>query len=465
MTQPDSKTPAEVVLAAPTTPRHTHPLTPWVRAIQLAPVVLIAVLFLAQRALENLSVNPVLVTLGLLVVIIVLVAGLQYLVWDRLTYWIDTEGDFRINSGVVTKQQRRLQLSRLQSVDVTQPLLARVLGMATLTVEVAGVGDSRASLAYLPLTNAQALRNEVIARSAGMQPDAGEAPEQPLVVVPPKDLIVSLLLRGTTVILLALTVLIAVVTVASAGSAGLLILLTGGVPLLIVFAEFTSYFNFTVAESADGLRIRSGLFQIKAQTIPPGRVQAVEFVQSWLWRRKDWVRVRLNVAGHQGADDNESGTEMVLLPVAPYDVALDVVRHVLPGVDVRSIPMAPAPARARRRSWIQFRQLRVGHDDQVFATERGRFVSHLAVVPHARAQAVRVTQGPWERALDLATMHVDSPPGPVLISALYRDAGEARAIAEAQIERSRQAALDDPTTRWMRPENHGTTPTQTPPTD
>ena len=91
-------------------------------------------------------------------------------------------------------------------------------------------------------------------------------------------------------------------------------------------------------------------------------------------------------------------------------------------------------------------------------------MSYLAVVPHARTQSVRVTQGPWERALDLATMHVDSPPGPVLISALYRDAGEARAIAEAQNQRAQAALLSDPSTHWMRPENPPAPPTEEPPT-
>ena len=445
-------------------PQHTHPLTPWVRAVQLAPVALVAIFLFGQGVFSDLGVSPILITIGILLVIVLVVAVLQYLAWDRLTYWIDAEGDFRIDSGVVTRQQRRLQLSRLQSVDVTQPLLARVFGMAALTIEVAGAGDSRANLAYLPLANAQALRNEVIARSAGIKADAGEAPEQPLVVVPPKDLVISLLLRGTTVVLLSLTVLIVVVTAMTARTAGLLVILTGGVPLLIVFGEFTTYFNFTVARSADGLRLRSGLFQIKSQTIPPGRVQAVEFVQSWLWRRKDWVRVRLNVAGQPSSEDGDGSSETVLLPVAPYDVALDIVKHVLPGVDVRSVELSPAPKRARRRAWIQSRQLGVGHDDLVFVTERGRFVSHLSVVPHARTQSVRVTQGPWERALGLATMHVDSPPGPVLISALYRDATQAREIAEAQTRRAVAAALADPTTHWMRPDNPAGPATDEPPT-
>ena len=86
--------------------------------------------------------------------------------------------------------------------------------------------------------------------------------------------------------------------------------------------------------------------------MPPGRVQAVGFVQPFLWRKRGWVRVRLNIAGastgSQGSG-NESFTENVLLPVAPWPVALAIVGRVLPGVDIMAIPLVPAPERSRAR--------------------------------------------------------------------------------------------------------------------
>ena len=94
-------------------------------------------------------------------------------------------------------------------------------------------------------------------------------------------------------------------------------------------------------------------------------------------------------------------------------------------------------------------QLGVGHDDQVYVTARGRFVHRLAVVPHARCQSVRVTQGPWQRFLGLASMHVDSVPGPVSIVALQRGAAEARQIALDQNGRALSALRAAGTGRWM----------------
>jgi putative membrane protein len=156
----------------------------------------------------------------------------------------------------------------------------------------------------------------------------------------------------------------------------------------------------------------------------------------------------LNVAGVGGGDDS-SAAESVLLPVAPLAVARAIVARVLPGVDVESIPMRPAPARATRRSPIQGKRLAVGWNDAVFVSRRGRINGHLEVVPHARTQSVRVTQGPWERALGLATVHVDSTPGPVRIAGLHRDAAEARWIADAQADRARLARAVAGPQRWL----------------
>ncbi len=436
-----------------TEPRHTHPVTPWVLAARSLPVaVVIGIGILGQTLAQIPLLAGVVGIIVIAVVVAAFVAGANYLGWRRFEFWFDAEGDFRVAAGVLTRRERRLQLSRLQGVEVTQPLIARVFGMAEVSIEVAGVGDSRARIRYLALSDAQDLRNEVIARAAGLHPQAGEAPQRPLVTVPTADLITSLLLRGATVLLLGATVVIVVLTAVTEGAAGLFFLLFGGIPLLLVFTEFARYYNFTVAESPDGLRISSGLLQVQTQTIPPGRVQAVEFVQSWLWRRKDWVRVRLNVAGARGGDDNDRDSrsvEQVLLPVAPYDVALGLVERVFPGVDARAIPLTPAPAAARRRAWIQYRQLGVGHDDKVFVTSRGRFVHRLTVNPHARSQSVRVTQGPWQRLLGLASMHVDSVPGPVRIVALQREAAEARVLAEQQNDRALAALRAGGTGRWL----------------
>jgi putative membrane protein len=429
-----------------------HRLTPFVQGIAWWPAGLVAAVTLMAQLDVHIGSGGLLVGVLGLVAITLLGTAWNYLQWQRLTFWFDDDGDLRVDSGLVSRNERRLQLSRLQAVDVLQPLLARIAGLAEVRVEVAGSGDSKVALQFLTLAEATALRNEILARSAGVRHDAEEAPESILVKVPADDLVTSLLMRADTFGLLILTVALITVTVLTQGTVGLLLLVTGGIPIFQVFAQFSRYYDFTVAESPDGRRLRHGLLQTTRQTVPPGRVQAVGFVQPFLWRRKDWVRVRLNVAGvstHTQGQGDESYTENVLLPVAPWPVALAIVSRILPGVDLTRVDWVPAPQRSRRRAWIQWRQLAVAWDESVFITRSGRITERWDVVQHARTQSVRVTQGPWQRHLDLASMHVDSTPGAVRIKGHHRDAREARALAEQQADRAAVARAGDTSLRWV----------------
>ncbi len=431
--------------------RRVHPITPLVHAARTVPVVVVLGIVYGSTTVGAYGLLGIgLILLGAAAVAGI-TAGVSFLQWQRLEFWFDADGDLRVDSGVITRQERRLQLSRLQAVDVVQPLVARIFGMAELRIEVAGAGDSRATLQFLTLAEAEALRAEVLARAAGVRHDAGAAPETVVATVPPGELALSLLLRGVTFTLLLISVLVLVVTFVTAGPGGLvLVLFTGGVPLFLVFGEFSRYFGFTVATSPDGLRLRHGLLQTQAQTVPPGRVQAVGFVSPLLWRGRGWVRVTLNIAG-VGNQDGGSGdvVESVLLPVAPWPVARMVAAYVLPGVDVDAVPIVGVPERARWRSPFQWRRLGVGHDDQVFVARTGWLTHTTSVIPHARTQSVRVEQGPWERALGLASMYVDSTRGPVAVRGLRREARDARAIAEAQVTRARVARAAAPPPKWL----------------
>lgn len=428
--------------------RRVNPVTPIVHGVSFLPFAVLFAVASGGGVLVQFGLGGFAAAVLLILLLTVLVTAWSFLRWRNLTYWFDDDGDLRVDSGVLTRKERRLQLSRLQAVDVAQPLFARIFSMAELTVEVAGSGDSRVKLQFLTLAEARALRNEVLARAAGISSDAGEAPETVLATVTPRDLAVSLLVRSSTVGLLLLSVVILVGTVMTQGWAGLTIaLVTGGVPILIVVSEFLRYFHFTVSDSPDGLRTRFGLLRTETRTVPPGRVQSIEFVEPLLWRRWSWVRVRVNIAGVGTAEGNKK-VETLITPVAPRDEAIALVHRILPGLDLESLDWQSAPARARRRSPIQWRQLAVAWDPLVLATRRGRVTRRLAVIPHARTQSVRVTQGPWERALDLASLHVDTTPGPVKVTAPHLDASMAWQVAEQQATRAGQGRGTDTSTHW-----------------
>ncbi len=430
--------------------RRLHPFSPLLRGWKIFAA---AVAIAAQQLYGDLSVGWLLV--GILVSIpVALVYG--YLSW-RFTHFRVSDEDLRLETGVLFRRSRRVRLDRLQAVDVVRPLVARALGLAELRLEVAGGNASEAPLAYLSEASAQQLRAELLARAAGLGYDTPEAPETVLVKVPLDRLVVAQLrsvgLSLGIVFLLAIVVLAAVVEEWSLLGIAVPFLI-GWVPL--VLGSVIGQFDFTVAESPDGLRLRRGLLETRAQTVPPGRVQAVRIVEPLLWRSKGWCKVEVNVAGYVGEG---SETASVLLPVAPRQEAFAVLARVLPDVDVTSLPLYGVPDRARWVDPVAWRRQAAGADGRVFVARRGRFRQELDVVPHERVQSVRLSQGPLQRRLRLATVHVDTTPGPVRPTAAHRDAADARSLLDAEVVLARQSRAHATPERWMRPPTEPPGPT------
>jgi putative membrane protein len=432
--------------------RALHPLSPLVSSLPVIPALFVVSFFFNGGFLWDRDAAGVPIAAPAILLVFLAMTAFKYLQWRKYTYWFDGSGDLRIDDGVLNRNERKVQLSRLQAVDVEQPILARMLGLAVVRIDVAGSSDSKVSMAYLTLAQAYEMRRELLARSAGTDSADGHdsestaAPEEIIATVDTGDLVISLLLRTVTFELLLLTGVIILFTLWTEGAGGLILLpLTGGIPLLIVVSEFMALYGFTVARAKDGVRLRRGLLQKTAQTVPHGRVAAVDIVEPLLWRRRGWVRIRLTVAGvTSGGDGNQANlASTTLIPVATHELASDVLAQVLPGVNVADIALTSPPRRTMWRAPIQHSQLAFGSSDLVFVTRRGFFTRHLSVVPHARTQSISLKQGPVQRALGLSSLRVDVAPGPVSVEALYFPADQMRAVADDQVVRARFARAAD----------------------
>jgi putative membrane protein len=433
-----------------TEPQRTHPLTP-VASVDRIAVGAIGAAIVLGDVIGDLFGGIGFAAAAVLVAVVGL--GATALSWWFTTYWFDEAGDLRIASGMLWRNERRVQLSRLQSVEVVQPLVARLIGLAEVRPEMAGGEGSSRPLRFLTVGDARVFRAELLARAAGVRgadpsAPAPEAPERQLLTVPSGDLVLSSILDIGLVIATVISVG-AVVAAAVTQEISLLVgILFGGVALTAgSVGRFLTYYGFTMAESPDGLRLRHGLLTTQSQTVPPGRVQAISLEQPLLWRRKGWVRLQVNLAGTAG----EQGTAPVLLPVAPLPVAQGVLHRVIPGLDLAALPQAGPQPKARWRAPLQHRSLTVAVDDAVFAAGSGWLTRRLAIVPHARTQSVRVTQGPVQRRLGLADVHVDSTPGSVRPVARHRGQTEARLLAEQQADRAGAARAAARPERWMAP--------------
>lgn len=420
-----------------TQPRRTHPISPLIQAAPALPAA--AIFFIGPGAgLAERSGVPLilLAVVGGLLGYAVFVAVL-WLAWWRRTYWIDDDGDLRMDSGLFERSARRLQLSRLQSIDIVAPVLARLAGLVEVRVEVAGSGDSRIVLRYLTRADADALRSAVL-ELARSDETVDADPGIPLARVPSGRLLASLLLRSVTAALLLATALLIFVTVLTQGPAGLiLVLITGGLPILSVATEFLANSGFTVDRTPQGLRIRRGLLSTQVRTIPPERVHAIAIVAPLLWRHRDWVRVTVTIAG-VAADQARPD---VLIPVARRAEALALVAEVLPGVDIAALDFQVAPRRSRWRAPWSWRFLACAITPEVIAARSGRITRRVSIALHARVQSVRVTQGPWERRLGLATLRADTAPGPVEVAARHLGEVEVAALTRSEVDRMRRARV------------------------
>jgi putative membrane protein len=353
-----------------------HPLTPFARG--WAAMVAVGIGLGRESAAEADLLQLGLIVAGVLVVGIVLGA----VSWWFTRYSVEGD-DLRVDTGVLFRRTRHIRLSRLQAVDVVRPLVARFLGLAELRLEVAGGGGAEGRLAYLSDPVARRLRAELLARAAGLKPDEPEAPEQVLIRVPTSAIVGAVLLSTWFVVTSTFAVLVVAGVTAFGEPAGLVGLVPAGLAIAAgAWREFATGFDFTVAESPDGLRLRHGLLEHRSQTVPPGRVQSLRLVEPLLWRARGWVRVQVNVAGYAGGGQQVGSSTSVLLPVAPRGVALALIARILPGVDLDAVPMSPAPRSARWARPLWWRGLACGADDRVFAARRGLVQRQLDVSPH-----------------------------------------------------------------------------------
>ncbi len=438
-----------------------HPATPFIRGWLV--LVAIAVTF-SRELLPNGNGNGFDASdLGRLLPVVagvVLLAGLGgFLSWYFTRFVIDSD-ELRLETGAVFKSSKRVPFERLQSVDIIQPLAARMFGLAELRIEV-GAGDSTLRLRYLSRAKASQLREYLLARahgrasrpddpdlalSVGVFTDRG-ADDHPLVSVSAQRLVVSFLASTewlmTAGFTLAVLIVTSVLDVTAYALTGLIPLLIGAVS--VVGRRVVAMFNFTLSESSRGLRITRGLTNLTSQSVPVDRIQGVRTSQPLLWRPFGWFRVDVDVVGYAGSDgeNNESAATSVLLPVATSDEVALTLDRVLPGVRLETIALRASPRRSRWVSWFDWWTLRYGWDDRALVTEHGWLTHVRDVLPHVKTQSVRIEQGPLQRRLGLADVHCDTPRGPVNVVARQLDTIVARQLALSQLDRSRQARAAD----------------------
>lgn len=417
--------------------------------------------------------------IGAVVGAAVVIFGISFFLSWRFTRYQVTDEHVHINSGVVFRQQRQARIDRVQAIDVVQPLVARAFGLAELKFEVADGGKSAMKLSFLKLDEAKRLRAAILARAAGVPVDpqapgqVHEAPENHVLTLNPGRIVGAAFFSGTTVSLLIMGIAGAVVVSLSKEPSILVAAIPIGLAFIAAYWKaVTTDYNFRVAVSPDGVRLHYGMLETRAQTIPPGRVQAVGVTQGPIWRMAGWYKVHVNVAGY-GADSSQNGTRSVLLPAGTLDEVMTVLGLVFPdpGTD-RPFEVFTAGLRGkgtdggfvnspRQARWVDplaWRRNAFQATGTALLCRRGFVFRQLDVVPHERTQSLGLRQGPLAAALGLASFELHSTVGPVRPLVKHMSVANALALFDAQALRAAMARRIHKAEKWLAPEVPATPP-------
>lgn len=461
------------------------------------------------------------VLLGVLGLAVVLVA-IFWFVW-RFHQFRITGDHVEVRKGIVFRSHRRAPLDRVQGVNLTRPFPARIIGLAKLEVVGAGT-DSNVELEYLATARAESVRADILRLASGaraarrsavagasnpVEDAAGSAPAsaraqlvgsmnegvngliggvdladvepESVVKIPTGRLVGSQLISSVLwlvffgVIFLAAFGGILIGSVLDGeplgGFIGLGLGLGIGIPLVvavvgITWAQISKSLRYSIAPTPDGVRITYGLLTTVTETLPPGRIFAVEVSQSLLWRPFGWWTVRINRMSGKSAAQQQSGSAQqfnVVLPVGKRADVERVLSLVLPDAPVSDIPLVwehgilgptegdPYRTMPRRAWWrrpISWKRQGYFLTDFGLLLRRGVIWRKLAIFPLARLQGVSLSQGPIDRAQRVSGAQIHSVQGIITgyVSAL--EMSDALFLIDGVSTAAAAAAAVDHSHRW-----------------
>lgn len=387
-----------------------------------------------------------------------LVAGVYGIFAWRTTAFIVDEEEFRVERAFISRSSSRVDYTKVQSVDIAQPFVARLLGLAKVHIDVGGAGGL--SLAFLTRSRAESLREHLLSRMARARSGPVAAPSleeletgsstTPVAVTPddePEELVHAVspatLILGTAVSTPAVAALIvaglvigsSVWTQTSVTFFGAMLAFAGW-----AWSNVGRNWGFRMSRRGGTLRISRGLGSTTAQGLRPDRIQGVVVHQDLLQRLTGLYRVTVTVLGYGDQSGEESSSSnSVVLPFGRWADVVTVLRAIWPEVDLNLIQPTPQPARAQWLTPLSHAKHTWGVGEDVLVARHGLVEHAMTIVPHRRMQSLSLHQGPLQRRLRLATVAVHTTDGPVSLRVYHLDQSVARRLFDEQLARGRDA--------------------------
>ena len=358
--------------------------------------------------------------------------------WRRMGYQLGGD-ELSLRRGLFSTQLRTARYDRTQAVDVVEPVIARLFRLAAVRVETAGGQSSVIEIAYLKKADAEALREDILARVHGAPTPAATAAdtdidatvtdatsahtlappaEEPALVpeIPIARSLVAAALRASTLFLVGFLILV-VVTRLPLSTA--LPVLVGALPN--VWNVLDSSWRYTARADGEVLNITYGLADRRRQSIRLDRIHAVQITQPFLWRPLGWYEVRVSVAGYGASASGKASGSTRILPVG----TLAQARQFLPA---DAAPTYASPARAKWVSPLDYRQQTVALTGDYVIVRNGRLNRRVKAIHTSHIQELTYRRGPISQALGLATVGLDLVQGPVRMDARNLTLADAAAL-------------------------------------
>ena len=378
--------------------------------------------------------------------------------------------DLVLDQGVLRRHHRVIPMKRVQSIDVRQSALQRLLGVAELHVETAGGGGTaEAVLSVLAAPEAEALRAELLSRRGAAEPGVAAAPSV-LARLSARDLAVAGATSNEAGVIAALLVGAAelayqfgvplpipgvdlralaarpLMDLAPAIAAGAAVVFAVAWIFSIAGALLT-YYGFTLQRTGDELHKRYGALSRREASIPLGRVQAVRVRESLLRRPLGLAALQIETAGAAPGQGQHRGVE-AFLPLTRIGEVPRLIAAVFEDLDFAALHFRSVHPRARIRTFVRYSvpllglaallafligpgwlwlmlllpllygaaHLHVHHLGYAVAPGyvalRAGFLTRTTwVIPERRIQTLHVYESRLQQRLGLATLGVDTAAG------------------------------------------------------
>lgn len=349
--------------------RRLHPLTLVQRFMLSLPAIVLLLIPLTRGG--DVNIYLALLYVFSIVVFIIPPIIIRYI---RFRYWINPK-EVVIRSGVFTVQHRNIPIERVQNIAIERSLLARMLGIAGVSIETAGSQSTEGVIEYVSRTEADEIRAVVQAFKRMAEESADESvsgdlesraeePSAEVLFEMPLDrvllsgmfrlslLYVALFFSGiqylgidgddladwvlghqfevVNLLADAPTFLVAVVSV-------ILVVLLSWITGIAV--NLNRYYRFSLTLEGEKLQMRNGLFTIADRTVPRSKVQAIAVRTNPLMKSFGWYRLEIQTMGVDAAARGRAVVvpfarrheiEAIIPHIAgvEYDVALDSVSRV-----------------------------------------------------------------------------------------------------------------------------------------